>query len=352
MALRLLRPLRGNLALLLVSSVFTLLALEGLFRAFDLRGYHTRRTRAWRRALVRDQDLPPGVQIRFKPYSQFRLNYDSNPRGYFDERNGLVYKLNRYGFRGPDYARAKRPGVRRVAVVGDSFTFGEGVKLEDTFCRRLEGLLTSRAGLAVEVLNFGTSGWGTTDEVHFLEQEGLGFQPDLVVLVYVLNDAGYAGDLDLWEDFRDTYEKRWLRWSYLASWVYAAVGRRTLGDRYARQVVQSALEDREAWRESFRALSRGHEIARAGGAGYLVCLFPFLFKLDEGHPFKPAHERLAAHCIINGIPFLDLLEAFRGRADTELWVHPADQHPNEKAHAIAAEAMAGFILDRGLLSPR
>ena len=45
-----------------------------------------------------------------------------------------------------------------------------------------------------------------------------------------------------------------------------------------------------------------------------------------------------------------LLAAFEGHDGPELWAHPSNQHPNERAHAIAADALAGFLLREGLLA--
>jgi hypothetical protein len=51
----------------------------------------------------------------------------------------------------------------------------------------------------------------------------------------------------------------------------------------------------------------------------------------------------------NEIPYMDLLDRFKGERYIDLWVHPSDQHPNHREHAIAAAAMADFLIDRGLL---
>ncbi len=74
-----------------------------------------------------------------------------------------------------------------------------------------------------------------------------------------------------------------------------------------------------------------------------------MYELNEQHPFRPLQEMLSQYCADNGIVELDLLEAFQGESYMELWVHPSDQHPNERGHRIAADAMAEFILKEDLL---
>jgi hypothetical protein len=48
------------------------------------------------------------------------------------------------------------------------------------------------------------------------------------------------------------------------------------------------------------------------------------------------------------MPFLDLLDTFRGHDEKSLWVHPTDHHPNEAAHALAAEAIERFVREKFL----
>jgi lysophospholipase L1-like esterase len=342
---------RRELALVIASVVVSLGLGELACRALGVRGYHAPRTRDWKHALLGPEERLPGVSVQFRPGSVFELAYDSNPRGYFDARNAIVYHINRWGFRGPDWQRTKTPGRSRVAVLGDSFTFGEGVKVEDTFCARLPALLEPGIGREVEVLNLGTSAWTTTDEIHYLEQQGLEFEPDLVVVVYVLNDADTAGGLNLWENFRRKYEPAALRHSHFASWVFARIGRRVIGRWYVDHLVEKALAADDRWKRSFELLATGQRLAQARGADFVVAIFPFMYELNDRHPMAPVHRMIADHCIRSGIPVVDLLDAFRGQDYPALWVHPSDQHPNEIGHRIAAEALARFILERGSLRP-
>ncbi len=339
-----------TLLLGLASLLATLGVLEGAFRALDLRGYHAPRTRDWDQALLPVDERLPGVGIQFRPGSEFRLDYDSNPRGYFDEGNGLTYRINAHGLRGPDFDRRKAPGTFRVEVLGDSFTFGEGVRLEDTLPAQLEAELAPGAPQPIEVLNLGVSGWATRHEIRFLEQVGLGFDPDLVLVVYVLNDAQYRARLNLWDDFRAAWEPpRLLRVSHLASFVYARIARHVLGQRYVEEVLSQAQGEGDQLRLAMRYLARGRQLAEATGAEFAVVIYPFLYRLDASYPFAPLHATVAAACRRAGIPVLDLLPTFRGQDYDELWVHPSDQHPNERAHALAARAVAEFLRGEGLV---
>jgi lysophospholipase L1-like esterase len=340
----------GKLSLLIGSTLLTLLAAELVFRALDIRGYHERRRELGTQyAYILDAEKRvQNVEVQYRPYAKFGHAYDSDPDGYFEDGNQIVYALNKHGFRGGDYEREKPPLTRRIVLLGDSFTFGEGVRLEDTFGSRLQEIL-DRDQVVVEVLSFAVGGWGTANEIHYLEHEGMSFEPDLVIVVYVLNDAGYAGGLDLWGEFRERYQNRRLKGSYLASYFYAAIARRTLARSYIDDLVGEAREERGSWRESLAFLARGRRIAESARARYAVAIFPFLYDLDESYPFRSLHQMVSGFCERSGIAVLDLFDAFEGRSDKDLWVHPSDQHPNREGHRIAAEALAEFIVREDLL---
>lgn len=98
------------------------------------------------------------------------------------------FKINRNGFRDEqDYAYEKPPGLFRVLALGDSHTAGFEVAQHETFSAQLEAELRRR-GIEAEVLNTGISGFGTAEQVVFLENEGLKFKPDAVVVAFYAND--------------------------------------------------------------------------------------------------------------------------------------------------------------------
>ena len=56
-------------------------------------------------------------------------------------------------------------------------------------------------------------------------------------------------------------------------------------------------------------------------------------------------KHLEEFALLNGFPLHNLLPSFMGHYGPNLWVSSYDQHPNEKAHQIAAESMLPFIKD-------
>ncbi len=98
------------------------------------------------------------------------------------------FRINKQGFRNTrDFNYRKPQGVLRALVLGDSFTIGYEVHQHQTYAAVLERYL-EKHGLKAEVINAGMSGSGNAEELVFLEQEGVKYQPDVVILGYFQND--------------------------------------------------------------------------------------------------------------------------------------------------------------------
>lgn len=124
------------------------------------------------------------------PSTVLRFVYDGNPRGYFDASNAVDHTTNSLGFRGGEFTASKDSATTRIAFLGDSFTFGEGVKDGNVYPQQVAQQLHRRfPGRRFEAYNFGVGGYNTTQELFLLRNLVLKFQPDIVVLGYVPNDA-------------------------------------------------------------------------------------------------------------------------------------------------------------------
>jgi len=105
----------------------------------------------------------------------------------------ISFAINELGLReDEDLSRSKPKGEKRVLVVGDSFVLGYTVSREDLFVDRIERAL-QKDGREVEVLNGGTEGYATDQELVWLREEGLSFEPDVVVLCFYQNDVYWNG---------------------------------------------------------------------------------------------------------------------------------------------------------------
>ena len=94
-------------------------------------------------------------------------------------------RTNAHGLRDRERTLQKPDGVKRVLLLGDSVIEGYGLRESETISRQLEDLYPEAS---TEVLNLGVSAYCTLAEIELLEEKGLQFDPDVVVLVFVEND--------------------------------------------------------------------------------------------------------------------------------------------------------------------
>lgn len=141
---------------------------------------------SWRLRWVnrhRDGDAPAGFSFdRHHPLRGWALAPDLRNVEVF---GGKRLSSNARGLRGArEVAPTKPPGTIRVAIFGDSFTFGEGVSDDETFAHQLELLLPG-----VEVLNFGVHGYGHDQQLLYLREVLPVVKPDIVLVGHVTDDS-------------------------------------------------------------------------------------------------------------------------------------------------------------------
>lgn len=308
----------------------------------------------------KDQGVVMGEYV---PGAIFKCIYASNPRGYFDADNGVVMTVNQLGMRGGGYPVSieKTPGVLRLLILGDSFTFGVGVRDGDTFCReierRLSGSTVSGMGTA-EVLNAGVQGYNTRDQVINLENRWLAaLDPDVVLIVFYVNDA-YSDSMILNNGEALGIYLRQPDGLAKVSRVYDLAQHKLQSRKQSKAVEEFYREQffsnartvlanpqglQMDWTACRASLQRAAGLLKSRNKRFGLVIFPELYNLNSRYPFSDVHGLVKDTCGELGIPVLDLQDAFRGMDAEDLWVHPSDHHPNERAHAIAGKAIADFV---------
>jgi lysophospholipase L1-like esterase len=288
------------------------------------------------------------------------FRYDGNPRGYFDARNEVHHDVSPTGFRGPAF-QPKAAGTLRMVFLGDSFTFGEGVRNEHTYAEVTARLLRIQ-GQQADPCNLGVGGYNTTQSLRAARLIGFGLEPDVVVLGYTLNDA----EPPLFEIDKATgrpvrrprerfIEAEAAPKKPLATGIYRlrlarAFWQIARQQELSRQTIEyyRSINDPEntGFIESERALKELIAECKKRNIPCIVVLFPLLFELSEDYPFQDAHQRIGSIVTNAGGTFIDLLPALRGKNAASLIVHPTDQHPNELVHEIAGGLLANEIVKK------
>src|SRR4029079_9523596 len=91
-----------------------------------------------------------------------------------------------------EYGSEPPAEVTRIAVLGDSFTFGIGANDGETYPAQLERML--RETVRVQVINAGVGGTGTGEQARRFDLLVKQFHPHIVVLTAISNDVD--DDLD------------------------------------------------------------------------------------------------------------------------------------------------------------
>jgi len=309
---------------------------------------------------------PPVMDLRglheFRPDKSWLYGLRPGAEGRVSATGDVLYRINADGFRGPRHARPAPADRVRVVVLGDSVAFGYAVEEASTFPRLLEARLAAlfpQAGF--EFVNLGVGGYNAWNELELLRDVGIGYQPDLVLVQFCINDlndptlhfdAQTRLALDAIPDaaFPDPSRRRgsqhaessarvWCARSRLCTLVHERwlpahepefdeAARRAAGDP-----VESAHAPEWRWLEArYREMAA---VAARAGAGFAVLAFPYRAQL-EGRGPHPVEERLLALARRNGWTVVDPLPAFRAAraGGTPLFVDW--WHPSAAGHRIAA----------------
>ncbi|OGW75964.1 MAG: hypothetical protein A2Z72_04685 [Omnitrophica bacterium RBG_13_46_9] len=146
--------------------------------------------------------------IKYSPwYTQFRphpfLYWWNRPnlRNFVDRSDKIPKSTNASGFRyKEDIAYEKTKDEYRIFVLGDSSTFGHGVRDNKTFAAQLEKMFDDRYRRKILVINAACPGHTTYQNLIELRQMVLPFHPDMVI---VANNNDHA--LEYMEEKKRAY---------------------------------------------------------------------------------------------------------------------------------------------------
>ncbi|MEZ5965120.1 MAG: GDSL-type esterase/lipase family protein [Planctomycetota bacterium] len=135
------------------------------------------------------------VAMRWPAERVALLTTHSPVRGKFASHPNLPFVLNpaweghnSLGLRGPELQVPKPPGVRRVACVGASTTYGLYTSAEEAYPARLAALLAGTHG-PFEAMNAGVPGWVSTEWLTNFVLRVLPLEPDAVVVLEGRNEV-------------------------------------------------------------------------------------------------------------------------------------------------------------------
>ena len=267
--------------------------------------------------------------------------------------DGVKYKINSHGFRGHEYAFEKAKDVFRIAVIGDSITWGY-TELSETYPKVLERELKRNIkDKKVEVLNFGIQGVGLQNHLAILTERVLKYSPDLIIVGLCLND--------LLNDRRQEQINSTFLWSMQHSHFLTFVTSRAItaarivraktglmtSDRYYQESAK-LYEDAGMEMTLETTLQKMKLISKEKGAYFAVVLFPFSQQLEKGAKRGP-QKTVAKVCKKQGIMFFDPLEVLRSYDLNFLYLEGDTVHFSAYGNGVVAESILNFVYLSGFL---
>lgn len=281
--------------------------------------------RPWRELVHRVSDVP-GLAYELAPNAEA-------------ESKGTIVRTNSRGMRDDEPRERGEKPLARVLAVGDSFTFGFGVLAEETWPSALERRLDESEwsdAYDFDVLNLGVGGYSTVDESLLLAHRGAEWDPDLVVLGYVLNDPENEPIQQLHSYFA---EPRWWQHFHLGRLI-ARAKREADVDRVGGGVYFRYLHAHpDRWGSVVEGFERIAETARAGEFEVIVVIFPMIGEPWARYEYADLHEQVAAEARAHGFRVLDALDVWSDHPPHTLRVPGVNRHPNAAGHRMAAEAV-------------
>jgi len=281
------------------------------------------------------------VQLK-RPVSDSKLSFVHRPNSHAFVM-GQDVSINSQGLRDYEYTVEKPAGVYRILLLGDSTILGWGVPMDETAAKILERALNAEhvpGYQRFEVINAGVGNYDTIQEVTYYKTRGRYFHPDLVILVYFINDPEPV-----------PVEKKifLIDRSYLVAFLtnrYDGVLRR-LGARPDWKIYYSSLYDDNlpGFQACKAALVELATATREDHAKLMVALLPELHQINDSYPFIAAHQKIKDVLAPERVPILELIDGLRNHGpEITLWVTPLDDHPNGKANDLIAAQMQAAIL--------
>jgi len=338
------KELFKNLTLLLGSIIIFLFCTEILMRIFS------------EKPPITDKGLYIYLNNSVLPY-KLKPNY----KGLILDKE--IY-INSNGFRDKDYTYKKPSNTFRIAVIGDSFTFGWGVEQDETYPEILEQKLNVMKpnNLKYEVLNFGFPNGNTIQEVEILKTKVLDYSPDLVIIGFYYNDIEGIAKKNKSSETKNMFtviynldqflsEKSrffsYLKFKLQNTKPIVSIFHKTSTVPY----VLNLFEENSTIFVAFKAsLQKIGDLTRENNISVLLVVHPLLTNVNNPYPLSEIHRKVRNLAEDEGFSVLDILDYLDGRIRSELRLKTMyDWHPNFIYYNITANAIYETLIKENII---
>jgi len=315
------------------------------------------------------------VVILLELFARFIIKqpYYAFPEGYFVEKEFYGYGLAQ-NFRGkysqPEFTisiNTNSDGLRdrehfpcdncyKILALGDSFTFGDGVELNDTYLSILEDRLNKNANKKYEIIKAGVAGYSTYNEKLYLEKNGLKYHPDIVFVQFWWDDLGIdkisyladtgfltTGKIKSFAQWRLFLNKNFRAYAFLRA-LYTRIFNKALFASRANFFPDSEDVLRQKFNITLRQFKDIEEICKQNN---IVCFFLLIplkeFVYDKGG-IKKEWDAFCDFLNQDDIKYIDITpQLIKAVNKGEAVFFIVDPHLNKNGHRIVAEALYQYL---------
>ncbi len=264
---------------------------------------------------------------------------------------------NSRGLRGKlEYTYARTAGKKRVVLLGDSFTFGEDVSDSEIYAALLEDHFED-----LEIINLGVHGYGHDQMLLYLKEEGVKYQPDIVMLGFVAADM--SRNRLSFRDYAKPYFKIASDGTLHLRNVPVPTPEEVLSSELFRLKFIDALglfwikvERRLGWLWEYEQAITASLLDEIAGVSRDIGAEPLLVFLPAGNQtYEDVHSKheafFEAYCARQQIRCYNLRPHFI-KAAAEGIDFGRVFHWNERGHKIVADGLASYLVNVLHLRPR
>jgi len=251
---------------------------------------------------------------------------------------GEDVRTDSHGFRSPEIPATAPPGVARIAFSGDSIAMGWGVAEKDTIPMQVLAGLKAQ-GRKVDGFNLGVGNYNTSQELAVYKDKGSKMKPDIIVLIYFINDGEPMPKYDD-HNWLEEHSQAYVVMKYRFDAIMRSSGEVPDWKKYYRDLYK---DDAPGWKKTQEAIAGFAKVAKDEGIQLIVVHVPELHELNP-YPFADVTAKVRAVVEAQGVPFVDLLPTVENLSPPSLWVTVPDPHPNGVADIAMSKGVVPALL--------
>ena len=268
--------------------------------------------------------------------------------------------LNGFGYRDEQFSQEKDLKETRIAVLGDSFTWGYGINNQaNRYSDIIQDKLSVTCGEPdrIKTYTMALPGRNTRDHLDALRNMSH-FNFDSVILGYYMDDASSAQSVRHFQHCyhrvfsyrRNPILKPILDNSFALQYLWVRLYNRFFNPDYAKTCwdtnYASLYQDPEVWSRHLLELQQLINYTEDKNMNLAVVIFPFMNMVGPDYPAAKPAQRLTSFFEQQNIPVVNLAPLLSSYTPPQVMVSPRDFHANGFVHRLAAEKLMEKI--RGL----